>query len=387
MLKAYKYRLYPTKEQETEFLKHFGACRFVYNWGLDLKKTAYGKEGKNISRMDLQKILSHQLKQKYEWLKEVNSQSLISALFHLEAAYSNFFRELKKWMGKKNKKEDGKPGYPRFKSKWNPVQSFQCPQRVKVFFDRGTVKLPKIGEVLAILHQQFEGKVKTCTVSKTPTGKYYISVLVDDGCELPEKQAFDEATTIGVDVGIKDFAILSTGDKIENPKYLRNSIKRLKVLQRRLSKKKKGSSNWNRLKRQIAKLNEKISNQRHDFQHKLSRKLIDENQAIALETLNVKGMEKNHHLAQSIVDAAWSSFVLKLEYKAEWYGKTILRIGRFEPSSKKCSVCGYKNGELKLGDREWKCPECNTLHDRDINAAINIKKFALSIPLEIGVSS
>lgn len=377
MLKAYKYRLYPTKEQESEIIKHFGACRFVYNWGLALKKEIYEKEGKNISRMDLQKILSHNLKHEYEWLKDVNSQSLISSLFHLEAAYSNFFRELKKWLKNKHKAEDKKPSYPRFKSRNNPVQSFQCPQRVTVFFDRNIVKLPNIGEVKTVFHRQFEGKVKTCTVSKTPTGKFYISILVDDGSEFPEKQVFDEITTIGVDVGIKDFAILSNGTKFENPKYLKNSEQRLVVLQRRLSKKKKGSSNWNRLKRQVAKLHEKISNQRNDFQHKLSRKLVRENQAVALETLNVKGMQKNHHWAKSISDVGWSSFVLKLQYKAEWYGKTVLRIGRFEPSSKTCNVCGSKNAELQLKDREWKCSVCNTLHDRDVNAAVNIKNFAL----------
>lgn len=376
MLKAYKYRLYPTREQETEIGKHLGSCRFVYNWGLALKKETYEKDGKSISRWDLQKILSHSLKNEHEWLREVNSQSLISSLIHLEAAYSNFFRDLKKWL-KQHKTKDKKPGFPRFKSKKNPVQSFQCPQRVTVFFDRSTVKLPNIGEVKAVFHRQFEGKVKTCTVSRTSTDKFYISILVDNGSELPEKQAFDKTTTIGVDVGIKDFAILSNGTKIENPKYLKNSEQRLKVLQRRLSRKNKGSSNWNKLKRQVAKLHEKISNQRHDFQHKLSRELIRENQAVTLETLNVKGMQKNHRLAQSITDAAWSSFVLKLEYKAEWYGKTILRIGRFEASSKTCNACGNKYEELQRNDREWKCPVCSTLHDRDVNAAINIKNFAL----------
>jgi putative transposase len=387
MLKAYKYRLYPTKEQESQIIKHFGACRFVYNWGLEQKEKTYENTGKRISRWDLQKIISHALKHEHEWLREVNSQSLISSLIHLEAAYSNFFCKSEKRLNNQHKTEDRKPGYPRFKSKNNPIQSFQCPQHVAVFFDRNTVKLPKLGEVKAVFHREFEGKVKTCTVSRTSTNKYYISILVDNGSELPEKQAFDETTTIGVDVGIKDFAILSNGSKIENPKYLKNSMQRLKVLQRRLSKKKKGSSNWNRLKRQVAKLHEKISNQRNDFQHKLSRKLILENQAVALENLNVKGMVKNHHLAQSITDAAWSSFVLKLEYKAEWYGKTILRIGRFEASSKICNVCGHKNMELQLQDREWKCPVCNTLHDRDTNAALNIKSFALRDLFDKGVIS
>jgi putative transposase len=251
------------------------------------------------------------------------------------------------------------------------------PQHYSVDFEKGIVKLPKIGEVKAILHRRFEGTLKTATISKICTGKYYISILVEDGKELPTKQEFSESTTIGIDVGIKDFAVLSTGEKIENPKYLKNSLIRLKVLQKRVSRKVKGSKNREKARIQLSKLHEKISNQRNDFQHQISSKLISENQAIALETLNVKGMQKNHCLAQAISDSAWSIFVTKLEYKAQWYGKTILRIGRFEPSSKLCNVCGYYNSNLTLDVREWICPDCKTKHDRDINAAINIKKFSL----------
>ena len=246
-------------------------------------------------------------------------------------------------------------------------------------------KLPKIGEIKAVLHRHFEGELKTATVSKTCKGDYYISILVENNAELPAKQPFTEVTTIGVDVGIKDFAVLSTGEKIENPKYLKNSLKRLKVLQKRVSRKQKGSKNREKAKQRLAVLHDKITNQRKDFQNKLSFRLVSENQAIALETLNVKGMVKNHHLAQAISDSAWSGFVTKLEYKAEWYGKTILRIGRFEPSSKLCNVCGFHNSELTLKDREWTCPDCKTKHDRDINAAINIKKFALIDQNLIGV--
>jgi putative transposase len=219
--------------------------------------------------------------------------------------------------------------------------------------------------------------MKTATVSRSSTGKYYISILVENEIELPTKQVFSESTTIGVDVGIKDFAVISNGEKIENPKYLKNSLKRMKCLQKRVSKKVKGSNNRNKARQHLSKIHETISNQRTNFQHKLSSKLISENQAIALETLNVKGMVKNHCLAQSISDAGWSSFVSKLEYKAEWCGKTILRIGRFEHSSKLCNVCGYHNSNLTLDVREWICPDCKTRHDRDINAAINIKKFSL----------
>jgi putative transposase len=224
--------------------------------------------------------------------------------------------------------------------------------------------------------------MKTATVSKTPTGKYFISILVDDGTPVPEKETYDNNSTVGLDLGIKDFAILSNGTKINNPKHLRDSMERLKALQKRVSRKKKGSRNRKKAAMKLAKLHEKIYNQRHDFQHKLTSRLIDENQAIAIENLNVDGMLKNHCLAQSISDVSWSSFITKLKYKANWYGKTVLEIGKFEPSSKLCNVCGYKNTELKLSDRNWICPSCQTKHDRDINAAINIKNIALNTPLE-----
>lgn len=219
--------------------------------------------------------------------------------------------------------------------------------------------------------------LRTLTVSRTPTGKYYVSILTDDGEKLPEKQEFSHATLIGIDVGINTYAALSTGEKIENPRFLKASLERLKFLQKKVSKKVIGSKNRRKANYNLAKLHEKISNQRHDFQHKVSNRLISENQAIAIETLNIKGMKKNHKLAQAISDSGWYSFVLKLTYKAEWVGKTVLKIGMWEPSSKTCNVCGYHNKELTLDIREWQCPECGNIHDRDINAAINIKKFAV----------
>jgi putative transposase len=363
MLKVYKYRIYPEIDQ-IEFINvHFGACRFVYNWALEQKIKTYEQKKKSISRFDLQKILVHEVKPSNEWLKKANSQALLASLVNVESAFTKFFRE--------------KTGFPKFKSKKNPVQSYQMPQHYMVDFDRNVIKLPKIGEVKAVLHRRFEGEMKTATISKSSTGKYYISILVDDGKELPEKQEITESSAIGIDVGIKDFAILSNGEKVENPNYLRNSLKRMKCLQKRVSRKEKGSKNRDKARHQLSKIHEIISNQRNNFQHQISFKLISENQAIALETLNVKGMQKNHCLAQSISDAGWSSFITKLEYKAEWLGKTILKIGRFEPSSKICNVCGYHNSSLTLKDREWECPDCKTRHDRDINAAINIKKFSL----------
>ncbi|MBP1910316.1 IS200/IS605 family element RNA-guided endonuclease TnpB [Methanolobus bombayensis] len=364
MLKAYKYRLYPNKEQEEHFMQHIGACRFTYNWALEQKIKAYETEKKHLSRFDLQEMVVKELKVTYEWLKDVNSQSLLNALINLESAFTKFFRE--------------KKGFPNFKSRKNPLQSFQIPQHYTVDFETNTIKLPKIKQpIKAKLHRKFEGKLKTATVSKTATGKFYISVLVDDGKEKPDTQYFDDNSTIGIDVGIKDFAITSNGDKIDNPRHLKNSMKRLKVLSKRLSKKQKGSKNRAKARLAVSKLHEKISNQRADFLHKTSSKIISENQAIAIESLNVSGMLKNHCLAQSISDVSWSMFFNQLEYKAEWYGKTILRIGQFEPSTKICNVCGFHNKDITLKIREWQCPTCNTHHDRDINAAINIKKFAL----------
>lgn len=362
MLKAFKFRLYPTAEQKTLIEKHIGSCRFVYNWALDTKIRTYEQTGKSISHFDLDKFLPA-LKIEKSFLKEVNSQSLQGMTKHVDIAFTRFFRE--------------KAGFPNFKSKKNPVQSFPVSQHYTVDFENNIIKLPKIGAIKVVLHRSFKGILRTATILKTCTEKFFISILVENDEELPTKQKYSESNVVGIDVGIKDFAVLSNGEKLANPKYLKNSLKRMKCLQKRVSKKVKGSNNRNKARHNLSKIHETIRNQRNNFQHQLSFRLISENQAISLETLNVKGMVKNHCLAQSISDAGWSSFVTKLEYKAEWFGKTILRTGRFEPSSKLCNICGYHNSELTLKDREWQCPTCSTIHDRDINAAINIKKFSL----------
>ena len=362
MLKAYKFRLYPTYKQMNTFAQQFGAVRFVYNWALEQKIKMYENENRSLSRFDLNKMLP-ELKQENKWLKETNAQSLQETNIDLESAFTKFFRE--------------KKGFPNFKSRKNQVQSFHVPQHYLVDFDNNTVKLPKIGIVKAKLHRHFEGALKTATVSMNSTRQYHISILVDDGKEDPAKQPFDESTTIGVDVGIKHFATISDGTKIDNHRHLQSSSLKLSVLQRRLSRKQKGSSNRNKARLKVAKQHLKISNQRKDFLHKTTSKLTSENQAIAVETLNIKGMLKNHRLAKSISDVSWSEFFKQLEYKAKWYGKIVLTIGQFEPSTKICNVCGYYNHKITLSVREWKCPECNTVHDRDINAALNIKTFAL----------
>jgi len=383
------YRIYPDDEQKTLIEKHIGCARFIYNSFLRIKKTFYDKFRINISLLELDKYLP-MLKEIYPWLKEVNSQALQEARKNLHDAYSRFFK--------------GQSGFPRRKRKKDTNKSFQIPQRYRLNLTTSQVFLPGIGWMKIKMHRdlfspeffeklietsEVNGEVivekdrnaeflKTATVRRNPTGKYYISILTEDREEYPETQGYSEDSTVGVDLGIKDFAAFSTGEKVENPKFLKSSLQRLKTLQRRVSRKQKGSRNRKKAVYQLAKLHEKISNQRHDFQHKESNTLLSENQAIAVESLNIQGMQKNHKLAQAISDSGWGSFVSKLEYKAKRLGKTVIRIGMWEPSTKTCNVCGYHKKDITLDVREWECPECKTRHDRDINAAINIKKFALA---------
>jgi len=362
MFKAYKYRLYPNNKQQILLNKHLGSVRFVYNWALEEKMKKYKLEEKNISCFDLKKqLVNLKNNEETKWLKEINSQSLQEAIVHLDKAFTRFFRE--------------KRGFPKFKRK-HRKQSFSCPQNVKIDFNNLIVKLPKIGEIKTIFSRKFKGKVKTCIISKTSTNKYFISILVDTPEEFKVKVKIKKEKAIGIDLGIKDFLITSNGDKIDNPKYFRKNLYKLRKLQRKISKKKKGSNNRKKANFKVARMHEKIKNQRTDFLQKLSTKLIRENQTICLEDLNVSGMMKNHKLALSIQDCSWSEFVKMLEYKAEWYGSNIVKIGRFAPSSKMCNKCGWINKELKLSDRQFECKECNSVEDRDINAAINVKEMA-----------
>jgi putative transposase len=362
MLKAFKYRLYPNEEQCVLMEKHFGCTRLVYNWGLAQKIKAYTVDKKKLSCFDLINEIV-KLKKEFPWLSEVYSQCLQMSLRNLDNAFTAFFR--------KNSK------FPNFKSKHKSRCSCQYPQGVKVDFKKQEVYFPKMKEVKAILHREFKGDIKTCTLSKTSTGKYFVSILVEDSKELPKKKKVTEKKTLGIDVGIKHFATFSDGNKVENPKFLRKSEKRLGSLQRSMDRKVKGSKNRQEAKLLVAKQYEKITNQRKDFLHKLTHNLVCENQAtmFVCEDLNVKGMVKNHKLAKSIADVGWGIFDNFLQYKCDWYGKTFQQIGMFEPSSKMCSVCGYLNQSLTLNIREWLCPKCNTLHDRDKNASINIKNF------------
>jgi putative transposase len=362
ILKAFKYRIYPNTKQIEHLNKSIGCARYIYNKGLELKIKEYEKIGKTLSCFDLTNGMLKEEKTKNDWLKEPYSQVLQMSLRNLDNAFTRFFRE--------------KKGFPNFHSK-RGKQSISYPQFVKIDFENQEIVLPKCGKIKTVFSRKFEGRVKTTTISKTPTGKFFASILVETTGELPPKPPVEENSSIGIDLGIRDFLITSNGKKAPNPKYQGQELQRLKVLQSRASKKQKGSSNRRKFNLRVAKLFEKISNQRSDFLHKTSTKLIRENQTICLEDLAVKNMMQNHKLARSIGDCSWSMFVEMLKYKSDWYGKNLVQIGRFEPSSKTCSVCGNIKQNLELKDREWVCSSCNTKHDRDINAAVNIKKFGI----------
>ena len=354
VFKAFKYRLYPNNSQKELIAKHIGSSRFVYNLALETKNTAYLGSKHNFSAFDLIKQLPD-LKKECEWLKEVNSQSLQQSIQNMDIAFKQFFKGA---------------GFPKFKKK-SKGGSFSVPQNIKV--ENNLLIIPKFKRGIdIILHRPIKGNIKSATVSITATGKYFVSILVDTNTEIPNKAQIEEKTTIGIDLGIKNFAITSNREVFENPKYLYKAQSKLKYIQRKYSKYK-----GKRTKQKLALIHEKVVNKRKDFLHKTSTKLIRENQTIALETLMVKNMVKNHNLAQAINDVSWSTFVSMLEYKADWYGKNIIKIGAFSPSSKTCSFCGYINKELILKDRTWVCPKCNSVLDRDVNASINIKSFAL----------
>lgn len=355
MLKAFKYRLIPTASQAALINKHIGSCRFVYNLALEVKQSAYAGNRVNLSCFDLIKQLPD-LKKECTWLKDINSQSLQQAIVNLDSAFTRFFK--------------GQGDFPNFKKK-SAKQSFQIPQNVTV--ERNRLVIPKFKEGIEIvLHRPTKGTIKQATISRTPTGKYFVSILGDTGEAAKKPNPVKENTTVGIDLGIKSFIITSNGKAYDNPKFLKQSLARLKFVHRKYSKCKS-----KRTKHRLAVLHEKVANQRKDFLHKVSSELIRENQSIAIETLQVVNMLRNHKLAQAISDAGWSMFVDMLEYKAAWYGKNVLKIGTFEPSSKTCSICGSINKELTLQEREWTCKSCGSVLDRDSNAAINIKKFAL----------
>lgn len=353
--KAYRFRLYPNQEQKVFLAKCFGCSRFVYNHFLRLTTDVYAESKKSLRYKEWAKLLTH-LKKEYEWLKEVNSQSLQQTLKDLETAYVRFFKGLAK--------------FPNFKKRSNQ-QSFRVPQHFSIT-EEGQLKLPKMTPIKMVIHREFEGEIKSVTITKTASGKYYVSLVT----ELDIPKAPLNGKKIGLDLGLKDFVITSKPEKFPNPGYFQRSLRHLKIRQRRLSRKVKGSNNREKARIRVAKIHEKVANQRLDYQHKISLQLTCENQAISCEDLNIKGMVKNRKLAQQISDVAWGQFLTLLEYKGELYGCEISRVDRFFPSSKRCSYCGYIKEDLTLKDREWTCPECHTSHDRDVNACQNLLMFS-----------
>ena len=370
MLTAYKFRLYPNEEQKETFSKYFGCNRVVWNKALELRENYYkehknDKQKKGLNYYDTGRFLRElKRKEEYKWLKEANSQSLQQTLMDLDKAFKAFFKGIAK--------------YPKYKKKSNR-QSFRIPQFFN--FTDNLLYLPKMGKGIKMeVHREFpKDKVKQLTITKTPTGKYFVSLTVDDKKEIPAKVKItnDPDKSIGIDMGLKDFAILSNGIKIANPKYLQKSEKLLKRRQRALSRKKLGSNNRDKARLMVAKTHEKVANQRNDFIHKVSTAITKQFDTIVIETLNIRGMKKNHSLAKSISNAGWGRFFQFLKYKAEKQGKNIIEIGMFEKSSKTCSVCGHVNNNLTLKEREWTCESCNSQLDRDVNAAINIRNFGL----------
>lgn len=368
MKRAYKYKIKPTMKQQHQLLQAFGCARFIYNWGLDKKTKAWTNEHKSISYFELAKELT-QLKQteEYKWLKEVSSESLQQSLRNLDNAYTQFFK--------------AKKGFPKFKSKKHSKDCVKFIMNVGFDFDNCRVKVPKCGWVKLCENKAFDlsnSKIGTLTVSRDKCGDYWCTIIVEDNAPQKSKAKISEETSVGIDLGIKDYAILSDGTKYSNPKYYENDRLKLKVLQQKFARTQKGSNRHEVMRLKVARQYRKITNSRIDFLHKLSTDLIKKYDTICLENLNVEGMMKNHNLAMAIQSASWGEFVKQIKYKSEWFGKNVIFIGRFEPSSKTCSKCGYVKRDLKLSDREWVCPICGKHHDRDVNAAVNIKRFALN---------
>ena len=366
MYKAYKFRAYPTNEQKISLAKSFGCCRWYWNYSLNLCQETYKNQGKSLSRFAIQSLLP-ELKKENEWLRSAYSQCLQSVALNLSTAYKNFFEK--------------RGGFPKFKSK-HGRQSIQFPSNVKI--EEDYIKLPgKVGKLYCKQNRKFEGKIKTTTVSLNLDGKYFVSVLVDDGKELPSLSI--EGKAVGIDLGLTDFAITSNGSKFDNPRHTKKHARNLKKKQQSLFRKIKGSNRRQKAKSKVSKVHSKIKRVREDFLHKLSRKILNENQVIVVENLAVKNMVRNPNLSKAINDCGWGMFCTMLKYKAEWDGKKYLEVDRFFPSSKTCHVCLNKVDSLPLDIRNWTCQKCDTNHDRDINAAINIRNEGLRI-LSLGTS-
>ncbi|MFA0164092.1 RNA-guided endonuclease InsQ/TnpB family protein [Vibrio splendidus] len=360
ILRATKIRIYPTQEQAEFLIAQFGAVRFAYNKALHLKSHMYRKHGVTLNpKKDIKPLLAVAKKsRKYHWLKQYDSIALQQSVINLHQAFDNFF----------NPKLKAK--YPQFKRRHGKQSSYHC-VGVKVL--DGAIKLPKIKPIEANVHREITGVVKSITVSLSKTGKFYASILADDGVEA-SKPLHTVRTVTGVDLGLSHFAIESNGRKTANPRFVKRAEKNLRRKQRQLSRKAKGSANRAKARILVAKCHEKVANARADFQHKLSRALVDENQAVIVETLKSANMMKNRKLAKHIADASWHSFVAKLEYKLKEQGKHLVKLDQWYASSKTCHCCDHKMEEMSLSVRKWDCPSCGTTDiDRDLNAALNIR--------------
>jgi len=370
--RAYKYRIYPNAEQMVLLAKHFGCGRFIYNYFLEKKRNAYQTDKTKIGLFETHRQMSVMRKMEdFIWLKEVYSHSLQATLRNLDAAFKLFYKELRE--GKavpiiRNGKPTGRLMYePRFKSKKDIEQSITFPDNVKVM--DGKLVLPKFKSPIKMkMHRPLGGRICHATVSRSATGKYYVSILCEEEMQKPPVASGE----VGIDLGIKEMAVCSNGERIANPKFLEKGEKHLKYLQRQVSRKRKGSSRRRRAKMRLSRHHEKVANRRKDYIHKFTVRIVRENQTICMEDLNVKGMQSNHHLAKSIGSVSFNEIARQLEYKSRWNGRDFVKVGRWYASSKTCNHCGCKNTELTLKDREWICPHCGAEIDRDYNAALNI---------------
>lgn len=359
--KAYKFRLYPNKSQVDLLERHFGCVRFVYNYFLNQRKEAYRLTGKSSNYYEQAKMLTELKKEETTiWLNEVNAQSLQHSLRNLEAAYTNFFKR--------------RARFPHFKSK-RSKNTFTVPQHALIADGKLFISKFKEG-IKCHVHREINGNIGKVVVSKTPSGKYFVSVFVEEDYDTPYIKT---GKSVGVDMGLKDLIITSEGDIFKNNRYIKKYERKLARAQRHLSRKNKGSRGYENQRLKVAMLHEKVANSRYDYLHKCSASLVREYDTICVEDLDIKSMEKSHRLAKSITDASWGKFVDMLIYKAKWNDKNVVKIDRYFPSSQTCSVCGYINKQTKdLSVREWECPVCHTFHNRDINSAINILRFGLN---------
>jgi putative transposase len=352
---GYKFRLYPTDAQARQLRQALGSKRFVYNYFLAKRQKAYAETGKGLSYEDCANALPA-LKAELLWLKQPYSQILQQSLKDLDTAFQRFFKK--------------EAGYPQFKKKGHE-EKIRYPQHFKVDLETEQTFLPKIGWVKTVFHRQMQGTMSSITVSMTASGEFYAAFLCQREVEAP----LYKGDAIGIDLGLSHFLTTSEGEKVANPRHLKQGLKRLKRRQRQLSRKQKGSKSRERARKKLAKAHQKVVNQRKDFLHKLSYRLVNENQVIGLESLNIRGMMHHHRLAQSIGSVGWHEFIRQLEYKGQWYACELVFVPRFYPGSKTCSNCGYRYQDLQLSEREWCCPDCQSVHDRDINAAINMRQY------------